>query len=68
MCFFGWGVSAKLQVKVKGMHFLQEDSPEEIGTALREFVVSVYGRAEVLKAADPFWATQPTKLRSRTVN
>jgi len=28
------------EVKVKGMHFLQEDSPDEIGKALREFVKS----------------------------
>jgi len=26
------------EVTVKGMHFLQEDSPQEIGTALREFL------------------------------
>ena len=34
------------EVKVKGMHFLQEDSPHEIGKALQEFVKSVRGRAE----------------------
>ena len=28
------------EVKVKGMHFLQEDSPDEIGKALQEFVKS----------------------------
>jgi haloalkane dehalogenase len=27
------------EVTVKGLHFLQEDSPDEIGTALREFVI-----------------------------
>jgi haloalkane dehalogenase len=32
------------EVKVKGMHFLQEDSPDEIGNALQEFVKSVQGR------------------------
>jgi haloalkane dehalogenase len=32
------------EVKVKGMHFLQEDSPDEIGKALEEFVKSVQGR------------------------
>jgi len=37
------------EVKVKGRHFLQEDSPEEIGNALREFVISVRNHAEVLK-------------------
>ena len=29
------------EVKVKGVHFLQEDSPHEIGQALRQFVKSV---------------------------
>jgi len=29
------------EVKVKGLHFLQEDSPHEIGAALQEFVKSV---------------------------
>jgi haloalkane dehalogenase len=29
------------EIAVKGVHFLQEDSPNEIGTALREFVASV---------------------------
>jgi haloalkane dehalogenase len=29
------------EVKVKGIHFLQEDSPDEIGRALQEFVKSV---------------------------
>jgi haloalkane dehalogenase len=29
------------EVKVKGLHFLQEDSPDEIGKALQEFVKSV---------------------------
>jgi haloalkane dehalogenase len=29
------------EVTVKGVHFLQEDSPAEIGTALRQFVESV---------------------------
>ena len=29
------------EVTVKGMHFLQEDSPQEIGTILREFVQSL---------------------------
>jgi haloalkane dehalogenase len=29
------------EVKVKGMHFLQEDSPDQIGAALREFLKSV---------------------------
>ncbi len=31
------------EVTVKGLHFLQEDSPEEIGKALQEFVKSVQG-------------------------
>ena len=31
------------EVTVKGVHFLQEDSPEEIGKALQEFVKSVQG-------------------------
>jgi len=29
------------EVTVKGIHFLQEDSPDEIGKALRQFVKSV---------------------------
>src|SRR5262249_59650160 len=37
------------EVRVKGMHFLQEDSPGEIGNALQEFVFSVHSHAEVLK-------------------
>ena len=31
------------EVSVKGQHFLQEDSPDEIGRALQEFVKSVRG-------------------------
>jgi haloalkane dehalogenase len=31
------------EVSVKGLHFLQEDSPDEIGTALQEFVKSARG-------------------------
>jgi haloalkane dehalogenase len=31
------------KVTVPGIHFLQEDSPEEIGQALREFVTSASG-------------------------
>ena len=31
------------EVTVKGVHFLQEDSPDEIGKALQEFVKSVRG-------------------------
>ena len=31
------------EVSVKGRHFLQEDSPDEIGRALQEFVKSVRG-------------------------
>ena len=31
------------EVKVKGIHFLQEDSPDEIGKALQEFVKAVQG-------------------------
>jgi haloalkane dehalogenase len=34
------------EVTVKGLHFLQEDSPYEIGRALQEFVVSVSGSGE----------------------
>lgn len=33
------------EVKVKGIHFLQEDSPDDIGKALQEFVKSVQGRS-----------------------
>ena len=29
------------EVRVKGLHFLQEDSPDEIGKALQEFVKSI---------------------------
>jgi haloalkane dehalogenase len=32
------------EVTVKGMHFLQEDSPQEIGTALREFLQTLAQR------------------------
>lgn len=31
----------QIEVKVKGIHFLQEDSPDEIGTALQNFLSSV---------------------------
>jgi haloalkane dehalogenase len=31
------------ELTVKGRHFLQEDSPDEIGTALREFISAVRG-------------------------
>jgi haloalkane dehalogenase len=34
------------EVAVKGLHFLQEDSPDEIGMALQEFVKSVRGPEE----------------------
>jgi haloalkane dehalogenase len=34
------------EVIVKGLHFLQEDSSDEIGRALQEFVKSVRGRGE----------------------
>ena len=37
------------EVRVKGMHFLQEDSPTEIGRALQEFVKSVRQSTEVAK-------------------
>jgi haloalkane dehalogenase len=33
--------SNQTEVTVKGLHFLQEDSPNEIGKALQEFVKSV---------------------------
>jgi len=33
----------QIEVTVKGVHFLQEDSPDEIGKALQEFVKSVTG-------------------------
>ncbi len=32
------------ETSVQGIHFLQEDSPDDIGAALREFVKSVRGR------------------------
>jgi haloalkane dehalogenase len=32
------------EVTVKGIHFLQEDSPHEIGTALQEFVKEMHAR------------------------
>jgi haloalkane dehalogenase len=32
---------SQTEVTVKGLHFLQEDSPQEIGTALRDFVKSL---------------------------
>ena len=31
----------QIEVTVKGSHFLQEDSPHEIGTALQQFVKSI---------------------------
>jgi haloalkane dehalogenase len=34
------------EVRVKGVHFLQEDSPDEIGMALRQFVTSVNAHGE----------------------
>jgi len=34
------------ELTVKGVHFLQEDSPDEIGNALQEFVKSVQDRAK----------------------
>jgi len=34
------------ELTVKGVHFLQEDSPDEIGDALQEFVKSVQDRAK----------------------
>ena len=40
------------EITVKGIHFLQEDSPDEIGRALREFVESVSSRV-------------PTQLKTR---
>jgi len=33
------------EVTFKGLHFLQEDSPDEIGRALQEFVKSVDGQS-----------------------
>lgn len=32
----GW--KNQREISVKGLHFIQEDSPHEIGVALREFV------------------------------
>jgi haloalkane dehalogenase len=29
------------EVTVKGIHYIQEDSPEEIGSAIREFYLNV---------------------------
>ncbi len=37
------------EVTVKGLHFLQEDSPDEIGRALQQFVKSVRGPGKDLK-------------------
>jgi len=34
------------EVTVKGLHFLQEDSSDEIGRVLQEFVKSVRGRGD----------------------
>lgn len=33
------------EVKVRGIHFVQEDSPAEIGTALRDFIAGLKGRS-----------------------
>ena len=35
------GFRNQREITVKGIHFLQEDSPHEIGTALQEFVKTV---------------------------
>ncbi len=35
----GW--KNQREVEVKGLHFLQEDSPDEIGRALREFIMEI---------------------------
>jgi haloalkane dehalogenase len=37
------------EATVKGLHFLQEDSPDEIGRALQEFVKSVGGTGEAVR-------------------
>jgi haloalkane dehalogenase len=37
------------EVNVKGLHFLQEDSPDEIGNALREFVKCLRGPVDALR-------------------
>jgi len=41
------------EVTVKGVHFLQEDSPGEIGAALRQFVIETrhqgHGQAEIAR-------------------
>jgi haloalkane dehalogenase len=39
--------SNQTEVTVKGIHFLQEDSPDEIGEALQQFVTSVNRPVEV---------------------
>jgi haloalkane dehalogenase len=41
------------EVRVKGVHFLQEDSPDEIGMALRQFVTSVNAHGERIAAPLP---------------
>jgi haloalkane dehalogenase len=42
--------SNQTEVTVKGIHFLQEDSPDEIGEALQQFVTSVKRPAEVVSS------------------
>jgi haloalkane dehalogenase len=46
-----WG--NQTEVRVKGLHFLQEDSPDEIGEALQEFVTANRGHRRNRQGSSP---------------
>src|SRR5262249_59800281 len=46
---FARGLSAQDEVKVAGLHFLQEDSPDEIGRAISDWMGAL-GRVRARKA------------------
>jgi haloalkane dehalogenase len=50
------------EVTVKGVHFLQEDAPDEIGKALRDFLTSIGSPAEAARASDQVNAS--TRVRA----
>ena len=47
------------EVTVKGLHFLQEDSPDEIGRALQGFVKSVRQQISVFRTRRDEVSVQP---------
>lgn len=52
--------SNQKEVTVKGRHFLQEDSPDEIGRALQDFVRATRGAAPVSAARPKARSKEPT--------